>query len=51
MSSTSAATTASGTTAATGTLPRTGFDAYAAVAIGVGLVGAGFVLRRRVQRV
>ncbi len=46
-SGSTAATTS--TAASTGTLPYTGFNSYLAVAVGVGLVGAGFVLRRRIQ--
>jgi LPXTG-motif cell wall-anchored protein len=43
-----AATAASGTAAAEGgQLPRTGLDAGLVAAIGAGLLGIGFVLRRR----
>ena len=57
-SATSATPTASTTTVssssttgqATSTLPRTGFNALLAVAVGLGLLATGIGLRRRMQR-
>jgi LPXTG-motif cell wall-anchored protein len=45
-----AATAGSTSTSSSGSLPMTGFDAALGAVVGIGLLGAGVVVRRRVQR-